>query len=104
MNVVWLFRTEFGAFLLLFAGLLGRSIQPGVRSATQRNTWHGMSVEGAVLLAATAAVAGRYVWLLLERAAARELPPIGGAWVAAFGAACAIYLGTKTVRTKLVRS
>ena len=104
MNVVWLFRIEFGASLLLLAGLLGHSIQPGGRVAAWRNVLSRMSVEGIVLLTATTVAAGRYAWLLLDRAAERELPPIGGAWVGFFCAACAIYLGTKTVRAIQVRS
>jgi len=103
MNVAWLFCLEFGAFLLLLAGLLGHRIQPGGRVAAWRNVLSGISVEGIVLQAATTAAAGRYAWLLLDGAASPGLPAIGVAWVIAFAAACVIYLGTKTGRAMQVR-
>jgi len=104
MSEAWLFRIEFGAILIALTCLLGPILRRRRRAGSMQRDWKAISVEGAVLLAVTAVTAGRYVWLLLDGAAAKSLPAIGWAWVIVFGAASTIYLGTKAARVKLVRN
>jgi hypothetical protein len=98
MSEAWLFRIEFEAILTVLATLLGSILRQRGGVGSLRRNLKAMSAEGAVLLAAAGVTACRYLWLLLDRAATHMLPAIGTAWLAAFGAACAIYLGAKAAK------
>lgn len=91
MNVAWRFRVELAVVLAVAAAVLASRLR--VRTLRPRD----LSAEGALLLAVTLAVAGRYVQLMWFAPGVGP-PPIGPAWLTGFASGCGLYLVVRAIR------
>lgn len=98
MLVARLFLVEFGASSLLLILCLGRQILLHEMARRRRGLqWIG-SVEAVILLAATLAVATRYLLLIIHERTSPTLPSVDIGWMMLFACGCVVYLAGKLIR------